>query len=85
MPKTRLNISLDQDLADFVKVYVKENRTTVADVVTQFILALKRKANGDSMDIILSDSDFHKALLDVQARLRHGTAQWHSFEEVFED
>jgi len=85
MPKTRLNISLDQDLADFVKVYVKENRTTVADVVTQFILALKRKAQGDSMDIILSDPDFHKALLDVQARLRNGTAQWHSFEEVFGD
>ena len=85
MPKTRLNISLDQDLADFVKVYVKENRTTVADVVTQFILALKRKAQGDSIDIILSDPDFHKALLDVQARLRNGTAQWHSFEEVFED
>lgn len=85
MPKTRLNISLDQDLADFVKVYVKENRTTVADVVTQFILALKRKAQGDSMDIILSDPVFHKALLDVQARLRNGTAQWHSFEEVFED
>ena len=85
MSKTRLNISLDQDLADFVKVYVKENRTTVADVVTQFILALKRKAQGDSMDIILSDPDFHKALLDVQARLRNGTAQWHSFEEVFGD
>ncbi len=85
MPKTRLNISLDQDLADFVKIYVKENRTTVADVVTQFILALKRKAQGDSMDIILSDPDFHKALLDVQARLCNGTAQWHSFEEVFGD
>ena len=85
MPKTRLNISLDQDLADFVKIYVKENRTTVADVVTQFILALKRKAQGDSMDIILSDPDFHKTLLDVQARLCNGTAQWHSFEEVFGD
>ncbi len=83
MSKTRLNISLDQDLVDFVKLYVQENRTTVANVVTQFILALKRQAQGDSMEIILSDPDFHKALLDVQSRLRNGTAQWHAFEEVF--
>ena len=85
MSKTRLNISLDQDLVDFVKIYVKENRTTVANVVTQLILALKRQAQGDSMEIILSDPDFHKALLDVQSRLRNGTAKWHTFEEVFGD
>ncbi len=83
MSKTRLNISLDQDLVDFVKLYVQENRTTVANVVTQFILALKRQVQGDSMEIILFDPDFHKALLDVQSRLRNGTAQWHAFEEVF--
>ena len=85
MPKTRFNISLDQDLVDFVKVYVKENRTTVAEVVTQFLLALKRQAQGDSMEIILSNPDFHKALIDVQSRLRDGTARWHTFEEVFGD
>ena len=85
MSKTRLNISLDQDLVDFVKVYVKENRTTVANVVTQLILALKRQAQGDSMEIILSDPDFHKAILDVQSRLRNGTAKWHTFKEVFGD
>ena len=85
MSKTRLNISLDQDLVDFVKVYVQENRTTVANVVTQLILALKRQAQGDSMEIILSDPDFHKALLDVQSRLRNGTAKWHTFKEVFGD
>lgn len=85
MAKTRLNISLDQDLVDFVKVYVQENRTTVADVITQFLLALKRQTQGDSMDIILSNPDFHKALVDVQSRLRDGTARWHTLEEVFGD
>jgi len=85
MLKTRLNISLDQDLADFVKVYVQENRTTVAEVITQFLLALKRQAKGDSMEIIFSNHDFHKALVAVQSRLRDGTAQWHTFEEVFSD
>jgi len=86
MPKTRLNISLDQDLADFVKIYVKrEPNNSSRCCYANFILALKRKAQGDSMDIILSDPDFHKTLLDVQARLCNGTAQWHSFEEVFGD
>ena len=85
MPKSCLNISLDQDLVDFVKVYVQENRTTVADVITQFVLALKRQVQEDSMETILSDPDFHIALLDVQSRLRNGTAKWHAFEEVFGD
>ncbi len=85
MPKRRLNISLDQDLVDFVKVYVQENRTTVANVFTQFLLALKRQAQGDSMEIIFSNPDFHKALVDVQSRLRDGTAKWHTFDEVFGD
>ena len=85
MSKTRLNISIDQDLADFVKVYVQENRTTVADVMTQFVLALKRHVQGDSMAIILSNPDFSKALLDVQSNLRNGASQWHSFEDIFGD
>ena len=83
MPKTRLNISLDQDLADFVKVYVRENRTTVADVMTQFVLALKRQAEGDSMTLILSNPDFHRAVCDVQSRLKNGKAKWYAFEDVF--
>jgi len=28
MPKIRLNISIDNDLADFIKMYAQENRTT---------------------------------------------------------
>ena len=83
MSKSRLNISLDHDLVNFIKVYARENRTTVADVITQFLLALKRRAQGDSMEIILSSPDFHKALIDVQLSLRDGTAEWHTFEEVF--
>ena len=85
MPKTRLNISLDQDLVDFIKVFVQENRTTVADVITQFLLALKQQAQGNSMEIIFSNPDFHKALIEVQSRLRDGTAKWHTFDDVFSD
>ncbi len=85
MPKTRLNISLDNDLADFIKLYAQENRTTAADVLTQFILSLKRRIEGDSMEIILENPDFHQAVIEIQKRLRNGTAKWHSFEDVFND
>jgi len=31
LSKTRINVSLDQDLAEFAKIFAMENRTTVAD------------------------------------------------------
>jgi len=83
MLKTRLNISLDQDLADFVKIYAQENRTTASELITQFILGLKRQSQGDSTDIIFSNPEFYRAVKDVQSRLRNGSAEWHTFEEVF--
>ena len=84
MPKTRLNISLDQDLADFIKIYAQENRVSVAEIFTQLLLALKKRSQGDPMEIILSNPDFHEALIDVQTRFRNGNAEWHTFEDVFE-
>ena len=85
MPKTRLNVSLDQDLAEFAKVFAAENRTSVADMVTQYLLALKRRVEGEYTEEILSHPAFQQAMEDVQAKLRTGTAQWHSYDEVFED
>ena len=83
MAKTRLNLSLDPDLINFIKVYAQENRTTISEVITQFLLTLKRQSEGDSMEIIFSNPDFHKAIIEVQSRLRDGTAEWYTFEEVF--
>ena len=85
MPKTRINVSLDQDLAEFAKVFAAENRTSVADMVTQYLLTLKRRVEGEYTEQILSHPAFQQAMEDAQARLRNGTAQWHSYEEVFED
>jgi hypothetical protein len=85
MPKTRLNISVDQDLAEYIKVYAQENRTTTSEIFTQFILGLKRRHQGDSMDLIYANPDFHKAILDVKRRLQDGSAEWYSLEEVFPD
>ena len=83
MAKTRLNLSLDQDLVEFAKEFADDNRTTVASVVTQYLLALKRQREGDPMDLILSHPDFEAGLRDVQARLQSGETTWYSFDEVF--
>lgn len=84
MSKTRLNLSLDPDLVEFIKVYAKENRTTVADVVTQYLLALKRRSQGDPTDMILTNPDFYLALVEAQQKLKSGKARWHDFDEVFD-
>lgn len=85
MSKTRINISLDQDLADFAKIFATENRTSVADVITQYLLSLKRRVEGQSTEKILSHPAFVKAMEEAQAKLRNGKAQWHSYDEVFGD
>ncbi len=85
MAKTRLNVSLDQDLADFAKTFAAENRTSVADMVTQYLLALKRRVEGENMEKIFVHPAFQQAMEEAQSRLRTGTARWHSYDEVFED
>ena len=85
MTKTRINISLDQDLADFARLFARENRTSVADVITQYLLALKRRTEGQAIEGILANPHFSKAMEDAQAKLRDGTATWHSYEDVFGD
>jgi hypothetical protein len=83
MPKTRINISLDQDLADFVKVFAVENRTSVADIVTQYLLTLKRKIEGKDSERILSHPAFQEAMEVAQEKLKDGSAEWYSYGEVF--
>ena len=85
MPKTRLNVSLDKDLAEFAKIFAAENRTSVADIVTQYLLSLKRRVEGENMENILAHPAFEKAMKDAQVRLQNGTAEWHSYDEVFGD
>ncbi|MDQ1335361.1 MAG: hypothetical protein QG552_2311 [Thermodesulfobacteriota bacterium] len=85
MPKTRLNVSLDQDLVDFAKIFAAENRTSVAEMVTQYLLALKRRVEGQHIDFVLENPAFQKTMEDVRTKLRDGTARWHSYDEVFRD
>lgn len=85
MPKTRINISLDQDLADFARVFAAENRITFAEIITQYLLTLKRRVEGDSVEKILAHPTFQQAMEEAQIKLRNGTAKWHSYHEVFGD
>lgn len=85
MSKTRINISLDKDLAEFAKIFAAQNRTTVADMVTQYLLALKRRIDGENIEDILAHPAFRQAMEEAQAKLRDGTAKWHSYDEVFSD
>lgn len=85
MSKTRINLSIDEDLAEFAKVFAAENRTTVADVITQYILALKRTIEGDVTTQILSNKAFREALEDSREKLRTGKAKWQTYDEVFGD
>jgi hypothetical protein len=83
MPKTRINISLDQDLADFARIFAQENRISVADMVTQYLLTLKRRVEGQDSERILSHPAFQEAMELAQARLKDGSSKWYSYDEIF--
>jgi hypothetical protein len=85
MPKTRINISLDKDLADFAKTFAEENRTTVAEVMTQYLLCLKRRIDNENTEAILAHPAFEEAMASAQQKLINGNACWHSYAEVFTD
>lgn len=83
MQKARINITLDADLIDFIKEYADTQRTTVSEVFTQFALKLKRLKENDPSETILSDPDFSDSLLQTVERLKTGSVNWHSYDEVF--
>jgi len=85
MPKTRINLSLDQDLADFAKTFATENRTTVAEVMTQYLLSLKRRIDNENTEDIFAHPAFHQAMAQAQQKLNDGSANWHSYDKVFKN
>ncbi|MDQ7823867.1 MAG: DUF6364 family protein [Candidatus Eremiobacteraeota bacterium] len=83
MAKGKLNITLDSDLIQYVKMYASENRTTVSEVVGQFLLNLKRARENDPTEIIFSDPSFKETMLECLDKIRSGRMKWHSYKEVF--
>ena len=83
MVKNKLNITLDEDLIEFSKLYASEQRTTVSELVSQFLLNLKRTKSQDPTEVIIADPEFNDSLLDTIARIRQGREKWLTYKEVF--
>ena len=83
MSKSKINITLDKDLIEYAKIYAEEQRTSVSEIFTQFVLSLKRAKEGDLTEVILSDPDFKESLLETISRIRSGKVKWLGYKEVF--
>jgi len=83
MQKGKINITLDKDLIEYAKLYAEEQRTSVSEIFTQFLLNLKRVKVGDPTQIILADPDFRESLLETISRIKSGKVKWSKYKEVF--
>ncbi len=83
MQKGKVNITMDKDLIEYAKAYADEQRTTVSEVFTQFILNLKRVKEDSPLDIIMADPAFRDSLLETISEVRSGKIKWHRYDEVF--
>ena len=83
MQKGKINITLDKDLIEYAKIYAEEQRTSVSEMFTQFVLNLKRAREKDPTEVILADPDFEKSLLQTISRIRAGKVKWSRYKEVF--
>lgn len=83
MQKKKINITMDQDLIEYAKLYAKKQRTSVSDIFTQFILNLKRVHEDDPTQILIGDPGFRESLLETMAKLQSGETIWLRYDEVF--
>lgn len=83
MRKGKINITLDQDLLEYAKLYAEEQRTSVSEIFTQFLLNLKRAKEGDPTQIILADPEFRESLLKTISKIKSSKIKWSKYQEVF--
>ncbi len=83
MQKGKINITLDKDLIDYAKIYAKQQRTSVSEVFTQFILNLKRIKESNPTEAILADPDFTESLLETISRIKSGKMKWSKYKDIF--
>ena len=83
MSKKKINITMDQDLIEYAKIYASRQRTTVSEVFTQFILNLKRVNEDDPMKIFLDDPGFRDSLIETMNKIQSGETKWSTYDEVF--
>ena len=83
MHKGKVNITLDKDLIGYIKSYAEEQRTSISEIFTQFVLNLKRTKEREPTEIILDDPDFKESLLDTISKIKTGKMKWFKYKEVF--
>lgn len=83
MRKVRVNITLDDDLAKFLKGFSLSQRLSMSELINQWALNLKRNQENQGMETILSSPEFYESLLKTLDRSRSGKMKWHSREKVF--
>jgi len=83
MAKGKINITMDDDLIEYAKLYAAQQRTTLSEVFSQFILTLKRVKEDDPTETIMSDPLFRESLLKTIARIQSGDVKWLGYKEVF--
>ena len=83
MRKVRVNITLDDDLAKFLKGFSLSQRLSMSELINQWALNLKRNQENQGMETILSSPEFYESLLKTLDKSRSGKMKWHSREKVF--
>jgi len=82
MRKVRVNITLDDDLAGFLKGFSLAQRLSMSELINQWALNLKRAQDNQGMETILSAPEFYQSLEDTLERSRSGKMTWHDREKA---
>ena len=69
MPKRKLNVTMDGTLIEYAKAYAAEQKITVSEVFTRFVLDLKMRHEDDPIKMLLDDPEFLKSLSATMARI----------------
>ena len=65
------------------QIRAAENRTTIAEIFTQYKLSLKNRIEGEKVHDILANPYFRKSMDEAQEKLQSGKAVWHTYDDIF--
>ncbi len=82
MRKTRVNITLDNDLARFLKGFSLSQRLSMSELINQWALSLKRSQENQGMETLLSSPEFYQSLTETLEKCRSGKMKWYSREKA---
>ena len=83
MRKVRVNITIDEDLSQFLRGFSLSQRLSMSELINRLALSLKRAQENEGMNIVLSAPEFYQSLLNTLEKARSGNIKWRPREEVF--